>query len=126
MEITPLDSELSKQWAKLTTAQKRSLVSVIKLFVHQGEESSGLELQEAEVEYNFESYSSQEELLKQLKESEKKSLLLLIKTFLQTRDQNFQHVSIDQYNKEIDEAMKRIDAGEFITQEDLENEAEQW
>lgn len=35
-------------------------------------------------------------------------------------------VSIEQYNREIDEAMKRIDEGKYVTQEDLEKEAEQW
>ncbi|MEJ7683279.1 MAG: hypothetical protein WKG06_36555 [Segetibacter sp.] len=30
------------------------------------------------------------------------------------------------YNREIDEAMERIDKGFFITQEDVENEAEKW
>ncbi len=35
-------------------------------------------------------------------------------------------ISVEQYNKEIDEAMKRMDEGHFVTQEDLEKEAEQW
>jgi predicted transcriptional regulator len=30
------------------------------------------------------------------------------------------------YNKEIDEAMERIDKGLFITHEDVEKEAEKW
>lgn len=34
--------------------------------------------------------------------------------------------AVEQYNKEIDEAMARIDAGEYINHEDLENEAERW
>ncbi|MCW3127983.1 MAG: hypothetical protein JWO03_3641 [Bacteroidetes bacterium] len=35
-------------------------------------------------------------------------------------------ISIGQYNKEIDDAMARIDAGQYISQEDLEKEAENW
>ncbi len=35
-------------------------------------------------------------------------------------------VTIEEYNWEIDDAMKRMDEGKFITQEDLEKEAEQW
>lgn len=33
---------------------------------------------------------------------------------------------ITSYNREIDEAMKRIDQGFFVTHEDVEKEAEQW
>ena len=61
-----------------------------------------------------------------MKEWEKKSVLLLIKTFLRGRKQASQRISIEQYNKEIDEAMHRIDAGEFITHEDMEKESELW
>ena len=31
-----------------------------------------------------------------------------------------------QYNKELDEAKKRVDAGFFTSQEDLEKESENW
>lgn len=35
-------------------------------------------------------------------------------------------VDIKAYNKEINDAMKRIDDGNFTTQEDLEKEMESW
>jgi predicted transcriptional regulator len=35
-------------------------------------------------------------------------------------------VSIKQYNKEIDEAMARIDKGEYTTHEELIKESESW
>lgn len=35
-------------------------------------------------------------------------------------------VSIEQYNQEIDAAMARIDAGQFVSHEDVEKESEQW
>ena len=35
-------------------------------------------------------------------------------------------VSIEQYNKELDEAMERINHGEFTTLEDLEKEMQTW
>ncbi len=35
-------------------------------------------------------------------------------------------VDIYAYNKDIDDAMKRIDDGNFTTQEDLEKEMESW
>ncbi len=71
----------------------------------------------------------QQEMLQyfmQLSDKEKKSVLQMIKTFLQGKNQPPQRISIMQYNKEIDEAMARIDSGEFTTQEELEKEAGQW
>ncbi|AOR29154.1 hypothetical protein N9K49_02935 [Flavobacteriaceae bacterium] len=35
-------------------------------------------------------------------------------------------ISLSQYNKEIDEANARIDAGDFLTQEEVEKIANQW
>ena len=35
-------------------------------------------------------------------------------------------MDIEQYNKEIDEALLQIKNGEFITQEDLEEESKTW
>lgn len=34
--------------------------------------------------------------------------------------------SLEEYNRELDEANARIESGKFISQEDLENEASQW
>lgn len=58
---------------------------------------------------------------------EKKSLLSVIKSFLNLKSaEHDEVVDIEQYNKEIDEAMARIDSGQFTTQEDLEKEMETW
>ena len=62
----------------------------------------------------------------QLSEMEKKSVLQMIKTFLQGKQEPVQPINFQQYNKEIDEAMARIDGGEFTTQESLEKEALKW
>ncbi|MFT3748712.1 MAG: hypothetical protein QM768_10360 [Agriterribacter sp.] len=35
-------------------------------------------------------------------------------------------VSIEQYNKELEEAKRQIESGNFITQEELEKEIKQW
>jgi len=61
-----------------------------------------------------------------LSEKEKKSVLQLIKTFLQGKQEPVQPINFQQYNKEIEEAMARIDGGEFTTQESLEKEAAKW
>ena len=61
-----------------------------------------------------------------LNEAEKKSVLLLLKTFLASRSGTAESVSIEQYNKEIDEALAEVEAGNFITQEDMEKYAAKW
>jgi hypothetical protein len=73
--------------------------------------------------------TTDKELLKyftQLDESQKKSLLELIRTFLKGNPDASERISIDQYNREIDEALQRISNGEFTTFEDLEKEMQSW
>jgi hypothetical protein len=62
----------------------------------------------------------------QLDEAEKKSVLQMLKTFLKGRDKKASHISIEQYNKEIDEAIARVEAGEFFTQEEVEKMSKDW
>ena len=35
-------------------------------------------------------------------------------------------ISIEQYNKEIDEALAEVEAGNYITQEEMEKQAAKW
>lgn len=58
----------------------------------------------------------------QLSIVQQESILSVIRSMIQPDER----VGVEQYNKEIDDAMRRIDEGRFITQEDLEKEAEQW
>jgi alkyl hydroperoxide reductase subunit AhpF len=62
----------------------------------------------------------------QLNEAEKKSVLQMIKTFLKGRKEKSGRISIEQYNREIDEAMKRMDAGEFYTHEEVTKMSKSW
>ena len=62
----------------------------------------------------------------QLNEAEKKSVLLMIKAFLKGRKSSSGRISIEQYNKELEESEKQIETGNFITQEELEKEMQQW
>jgi hypothetical protein len=71
-----LDKELDKYWELLDTGQKKSIISMIKSFLHPSE--------------------------------------------------NNERISIEQYNKEINEAMARIDEGKFTTQKELEKESKKW
>jgi hypothetical protein len=60
-----------------------------------------------------------------LGKEEKKTILDYIKSYVRIKDQP-KRVSIKQYNKEIDEAMARIDKGEYTTHEELIKESESW
>ena len=62
----------------------------------------------------------------QLDEAEKKSVLQMLKTFLKGREKNLPQISIEQYNKEIDEAIARVEAGEYYTHEEVERMAKNW
>ena len=64
------------------------------------------------------------EYLPLLGNDEKKSILTVIKSFLHLKQES--QINIEQYNKEIDEALLQIKNGEFITQEDFEEEAKTW
>lgn len=57
--------------------------------------------------------------------AQKKSVLTLIKSFV-TPEIKSGRVSIDQYNKEIQEAMAEAAAGDYVTQEDIEKESASW
>jgi len=62
----------------------------------------------------------------QLDEAEKKSVLQMLKTFLKGREKKSPRISIEQYNKEIDEAIARVEAGEYYTHEEVERMAKDW
>lgn len=62
----------------------------------------------------------------QLDEAEKKSVLQMLKTFVKGRETKAPRVDIEQYNKEIDEAIARVEAGEYYTQEHAERMAKEW
>jgi|HubBroStandDraft_2_1064218.scaffolds.fasta_scaffold2289448_1 hypothetical protein len=62
----------------------------------------------------------------QLNDAEKKSVVELLKTFMKDRKKQSDHITIEQYNKELDEAMDRVGRGEYTTFEDLEKEMKSW
>lgn len=73
--------------------------------------------------------SIDKELIKyfiQLTEPQKQSLLQMIKTFIKAGNNTSEDFSIEQYNKELDDAMERISVGNFTTLEELENEMQSW
>ena len=62
----------------------------------------------------------------QLDEAEKKSILQMLKTFVKGREKKTTRISVKQYNKEIDEAIARVEAGEFYTHEGVERMSKEW
>ena len=62
----------------------------------------------------------------QLDEAEKKSVLQMLKTFLKGREKKLPRISIEQYNKEIDEAIARVEAGDYYTHEEVGRMAKDW
>lgn len=53
---------------------------------------------------------------------QKESLLSVVKSFILTKEP----IGLEQYNKEINEAVARVEAGEFYTQEEVERMSKQW
>jgi hypothetical protein len=62
----------------------------------------------------------------QLNAAEQKSVVLLIKTFLSGRRGDFTPQTLEEYNRELEEADQRIEAGHYLTQEDMEKEMKTW
>jgi hypothetical protein len=61
----------------------------------------------------------------QLNDSEKESVLQMLKTFLTGRAK-LENITIEEYNKEIDEALVQESEGKYVTQAEMEKIAAQW
>ncbi|MEJ7821570.1 MAG: hypothetical protein WKF85_04570 [Chitinophagaceae bacterium] len=62
----------------------------------------------------------------QLNEAEKKSVVQMIKTFLQSKKATPERMSIEQYNKEIEESEAEIEKGKSYTHEEVVKLSKQW
>jgi hypothetical protein len=121
MAASPSDIELNKYWTLLTAAQKESLLAVIKSFI-QLTDTKNQELQEPEAVYNKEGGGLPLEILQQLTWEQKQALISLVESF--GIEIPGQRISIEQYNKEIDEAMARMDAGESFSWDEVKDIAD--
>ena len=65
---------------------------------------------------------------KELDEVKDATLLQAIKNILKyrTKETQSERISIEQYNKEVDEAIARVENGEFYTQEEAEKIMDKW
>ena len=63
----------------------------------------------------------------QLNDAEKKSVLLMLKTFLSGRsNEEVGSISIEEYNKDIDAALAEVEEGRYISQAEMEKKAAKW
>ena len=62
----------------------------------------------------------------QLNAAEQMSIFQMIKTLSMSRRDDFKPQTLEEYNRELEEADRRIEEGHFITQEDLEKEMKTW
>ena len=65
-------------------------------------------------------------LIKELQQVEDLSLLQAIKAVLHYGLKNEGRISIEQYNRELEEAEAEIDRGEYITHEELKKQMKAW
>jgi hypothetical protein len=54
-----------------------------------------------------------------LKDAEQKSILQMLKTFVSSREEDFKPVSLEEYNRELEEADSEIEAGDFVSHEEV-------
>lgn len=59
-----------------------------------------------------------------LSDAQKQSVLQMLKTF--TDEQSEGRISVEQYNKEVDEALAQVERGEFVTLDELKNQMKSW
>ena len=54
-----------------------------------------------------------------LNREEQQSILAMVKTFINSRNTEFGPVTLDEYNRELEEADAEIEAGDFITHDEV-------
>ena len=67
-----------------------------------------------------------EQYLPLLGKEEKESILGVIKSFLSLKNDSSERISIEQYNRELDEALKDVREGNVYTQEQAEKISSEW
>jgi hypothetical protein len=65
-------------------------------------------------------------LIKELEQVEDAALLLAIKAVLHYGLKNEGRITIEQYNRELEEAEAEIERGEFVDHEELKKQMQQW
>ena len=114
-----LDRQFGNYWEQLSTEQKQSLLTFVLSFEEKRRDEIYMnKLQEPDAEYNV-----PWRIFMPLSKQQKKALI----AFLQSSGIEPEgRISIEQYNKEIDEAMARMDAGEGIPHEEVIEMSKKW
>ena len=61
-----------------------------------------------------------------LSKGQKESMLSMMRSFLGKSGDKTKRISVNQYNKELDEAERRINDGKYTSQEALKEESKKW
>jgi hypothetical protein len=122
MPDSHLDKELNKYWSLLSAEQKRSVTEVITAFSISSEMNN--RLQEPDAIYTSKDESRWLQLLRQLSYEQKEALIILIESF--GIEIPGQRISIEQYNKELEEAEAAIEKGGAVTHEEMIAMAKKW
>ncbi len=61
-----------------------------------------------------------------LSSEEKRSILGVIRSFINLKKDETERISLDDYNRELDEALSRVKGGSYLTQEEVEKSAAAW
>lgn len=65
-------------------------------------------------------------LIEEIKQVKDRSLLKAIKYLLRVGLKNEGRISIEQYNKELDEAEAEMEKGDFLTHDELKKQMKEW
>ncbi|MEQ1678142.1 MAG: hypothetical protein ABL876_15650 [Chitinophagaceae bacterium] len=123
MSASSTDNKLTKYWSLLSPEQKKSLLTVITSFI-QSADTNNQELREPEAVYYKEVSDLPAEILQLLNEEQKEALISLIASFgIEITDQR---ISIEQYNKELDEADAEFEKGEFMSHDEVIVLSKKW
>jgi hypothetical protein len=123
MAASSLDIELSQYWLLLTPVQKEYLLGVIKSFVESSKKKNH-QLHESDVIYNSGDEGLSLEILQQLTSKQKEAVISLVESF--GIEIPGQRISIEQYNKELDEAEAEFERDEFLSHEEIMAMSKKW
>ena len=62
----------------------------------------------------------------QLNDAEKKSIIQMLKTFLKSRKEKPERISIEEYNQELREAEAEYEKGEYTSHEEFVKQIKKW
>jgi hypothetical protein len=121
MSHRSLDKELETYWVGLNPDQEKSIQELIQTFSKKKEinkEGTGLHVNDPQAPYHI-----QLALIDYLSKKQKKALIALFEAFgVEVAD----GIDIEEYNKEIDKAMTRMDAGKSKPHEEVVELSKKW